>query len=384
MSTINLTPFGTNTSLITNADQGVLLSWQTNWTSTSQTYNVATTAATNVTSQTTTNYLVQPVLQAQDETFYGTFSTSSGTNMIKFGPSGNVQWSVPDTPQIATADGGVIGASGITYDSNGNASGETSLPTYSWTGAAYTDGPVNQIVAMYPNTATSFWAGGDANLPPGANASGTNTAYQSIEQTLYMRIFAPFYAFGPDPLANTGGYTPVVNPCLQYCFLGDNRSFTTKVDRGVVTSRINGFVTLRSPGVAPIDPKVYSDLTTAIYRTPPNNTGKSNSTIDMLGPRTGNHLQMHLRGADPLVPLAPNIDMNLFITSSVTNGQVCYSGNLIGDAFPDTEVFVVNSEGQATTLMTYATTDGPNSGPWTLWNPIPLSLGSFSNVCVPK
>jgi len=115
-------------SIITNADQGVLVSWETQisiWTGEvfepqSTTYYVAAVSGGSVIAQGTTEKLVQPVLQAQDGSFYGTDSDG----MIKFDRSGNIQWSVPnDSPQIATADGGVIGASGITYDNNGRATG---------------------------------------------------------------------------------------------------------------------------------------------------------------------------------------------------------------------------------------------------------------------
>jgi hypothetical protein len=53
--------------------------------------------------------------------------------MVRFDQTGNIMWSVGDSPQIATADGGVIGISGTTYDSNGHATGQTSLPIQSMT-----------------------------------------------------------------------------------------------------------------------------------------------------------------------------------------------------------------------------------------------------------
>ena len=47
---------------------------------------------------------------------------SGGAFQIAFDPAGNVRWVVPnETPQIATADGGVIGQSGTTSDQYGNA-----------------------------------------------------------------------------------------------------------------------------------------------------------------------------------------------------------------------------------------------------------------------
>jgi hypothetical protein len=127
---------------------------------------LATTSGGGLASLTETNIPGQvlpitPVLQAQDGTFVGTVSTGQGqTNMIGFDNSGNVKWSVPnDYPEIATADGGVIGASGITYDSNGNATGQLGpLPTYSWVGYAYQYGSVDQVSHTPPMPASSFWA----------------------------------------------------------------------------------------------------------------------------------------------------------------------------------------------------------------------------------
>ena len=330
------------------------------------------------------------MLQAQDGTFYG-----NGYNgMIHLDQSGNVNWSVPDdSPQIATADGGVIGASGITYDSQGRATGQiANMPIYAWTGDAYQDDPgqAQQLASTAPDVATSFWPGGDAQSSlPGANASGTSTAYQSIEQTLYMRIFAPWYAFGPDYLANINGFVPYVIPCLIDCFLGDNRTFTTTVDPHVVTARINGSIQLRFPGMVPVNSnhntEVYSDLTTAINRRPPN-TGYSNPTKTITFPTgqgSGNFV-LELKGADPLV-LAPNIDDYLNLTGNVTTepGQVCYSGNLSGDEFPNIEVFVINSKGEAKTLVTYATSYNRNAGPWTLLSPNQVNLVNFYSQCVP-
>jgi hypothetical protein len=123
---------------------------------------------------------IKPVLQAQDGTFIGTVGigpspgTVTQTNMIGFGGSGNVKWSVPnDYPQIATADGGVIGGSGITYDANGNANGQLgNMPAQSWIGKGYQVGSVESVAFVPINLATSFWA------IYGGNRSSNNTAVQ--------------------------------------------------------------------------------------------------------------------------------------------------------------------------------------------------------------
>ncbi|MGA8440662.1 MAG: hypothetical protein WB714_20725 [Candidatus Sulfotelmatobacter sp.] len=106
---------------------------------------------------------VQPVLQRQDGNFIGTVSTSAGSSMIGFTLSGSSLFNVlNDTPQIATSDNGVIGASGTTYDQGGNATGQLgTLPTYSWKGA-YIDGPVQSVADPLTNVATtigSFFGG---------------------------------------------------------------------------------------------------------------------------------------------------------------------------------------------------------------------------------
>jgi hypothetical protein len=109
-----------------------------------------------------------PILQAQDGSFFGTVGTGpqpgqiTQTYMISFNGSGNQNWSVPnDSPKIATADGGVIGTSGATYDSNGRAIGRIataqigSIPTLSWTGTAY-ESPLEQFASLQIPVATTF------------------------------------------------------------------------------------------------------------------------------------------------------------------------------------------------------------------------------------
>jgi hypothetical protein len=167
---------------ITNADQGVLLSWVDHeasggtfgsgaWVS-----HMATTTGTGVSMAMGPNApcqdsliaFVSPVLQTQDGSFVG--ECSGG--MVAFDASGNVRWVVPnETPQIATDDGGVIGQSGITYDPNGNATGRVgSLPAQSWTMNEYQTGPIEQVVFGPVLFAPSFWPF------EGGNPSGNSTA----------------------------------------------------------------------------------------------------------------------------------------------------------------------------------------------------------------
>jgi hypothetical protein len=87
--------------------------------------------------------------------------------MVAFDASGNTRWIVPnETPQIATADGGVIGQSGMTYDQNGNATGMMSLATPSWAAEAYSllSGGVADLVLPPPPYASSFGTVAGGNL----------------------------------------------------------------------------------------------------------------------------------------------------------------------------------------------------------------------------
>jgi hypothetical protein len=124
------------------------------------------------------------VLQAQDGSFYG---TDNNGNMISFSQSGNVIWSVPnDYPQIATADGGVIGASGITYDNQGRANGQGALPgTPSWQGFMYS--VVGDPVVDRTVPPTLFL---NANLlnTAGGNVAGTGTTLPGKDDPWSLRL----------------------------------------------------------------------------------------------------------------------------------------------------------------------------------------------------
>jgi hypothetical protein len=163
-------------NLITNADQGILLTWEVDGSpeATAQTATITNGAAATVgTPQVPGGEQVYPVLQAQDGSFVGTTCQGCAPgygNMVAFDASGNTRWIVPgDTPQIATADGGVIGQSGITYDQYGNATGMIAgLPVQSWTGNLYQDSPVDEIFADPYLLAWTFLALAGGEYSPGA------------------------------------------------------------------------------------------------------------------------------------------------------------------------------------------------------------------------
>jgi trimeric autotransporter adhesin len=182
----------TVSQVITNADQGSILTWEADapgycasttshptvcnaQVSAATTFGLAATSGGSLSTSATMSKLFVPVLQAQDGSFYG---TDYAGNMVRLSQYGNVIWSVPsDYPQIATADGGVIGSSGITYDGQGRATGQlANLPIQSWPGYAYAIGSVDQIDYSAITEANVFWP--FTNFWPVANAndSGNGTA----------------------------------------------------------------------------------------------------------------------------------------------------------------------------------------------------------------
>jgi uncharacterized protein YjdB len=206
--------------IITNADQGTVLSWEVDTQNycasgngggciksvpAASTFGLATTSGASLESSTTVNIpsqasAIKPILQAQDGTFIGTVGTGptpgtiTQTNMIAFGSSGHMKWSVPnDSPKIATADGGVIGASGITYDSQGRATGQVAnLPTQAWNGNAYKIDPGQAQRISYKPTeiALGFWTFADANQ------SGNSTA---AEQNEYPQLKSCYVSDNANP-----------------------------------------------------------------------------------------------------------------------------------------------------------------------------------------
>ena len=106
-----------------------------------------------------------PVLQLQDGAFAGTIYSGSDLRMVVYDSNNNLRWSVPnDTPKIATADGGVVAQSGIIYDQNGNATGQSPPYIQSWIRNQYQTTPVAQIAYPPFGQATPpYWSFAQAN-----------------------------------------------------------------------------------------------------------------------------------------------------------------------------------------------------------------------------
>jgi hypothetical protein len=116
---------------------------------------------------------MQPVLQAQDGTYFGQVDYDWDQNddfLAAFDQSGHVKWNKPGYyAQIATSDGGVIAQSysgqSYTFDANGNSTGQlASLPIQSWTENFYQFGSIDQKALDLPLPATpNFWSFQNAN-----------------------------------------------------------------------------------------------------------------------------------------------------------------------------------------------------------------------------
>jgi hypothetical protein len=325
---------------------------------------------------------------------------------------GSIQWQKtfpgaagPVTPLYATSDGGAVVTSTIPACPGGNIVTDAALPTqlacqgtddrdiislpyspqgylgtlytldqygnvtaqtadigrnYSWTNNWYADpaGTISRYSFPVLNITPSFW--------PfiGANESGNRVAL--LRETLYLRSFAPWPLFGPDP----------VHLCFTDCFKGDNRSFSTSTDSSV-TSRINGIVDFGLPGMVVISKRAYSDPSFDIAgRTA---TGKPTITASSNG---NGGLHVEVAGPNPLVFGAPDIDTKLDVRGQFGAAQTCYSGHLYGNAFPNSEAFVINSQKEAKSLITFATTEGRNLGPFTLYGNKNRDMGVFAVACI--
>ena len=177
-----------NIALISNGADGVLMSWDEAYyvdeghTGTDVPH-LTTVSSAGVSDASGPHILHQqqaiaPILQREDGSFIGLayvgdpYSSFSQWTpyMVAFDAGGGILWSVPNAqPQIATADGGVIGKSGITYDQNGGATGQMNPYTQSWTLHSYQIGSVEQIVKDAIRIATSWWPLSNGN----ASSNGT-------------------------------------------------------------------------------------------------------------------------------------------------------------------------------------------------------------------
>lgn len=337
-------------------------------------------------------------------------------NIVSAVNSGAITWTY-QAPQGNLNISSVLGGGGVAVsndelglfllDNSGNATATGIAASFvsltsSWQDAWYalnvpgTNGGVSNVALSASVDDGGPWA----ELEGNPNSSHS----QPLEEVLFLRSFARWANFGidPDPGPPLPG-TSVPTFCLSDCYAGDNRSFSTglndpnlyecapnfKNTTTTTTSRITGVVRFLLPQLAIVGKGcAYSDPSYDWL----GNTATDHPTI-FVKPNSGGGFHIEIAGKNPLtVPQAftPKIVTKLDITATLqaSSGQVCFSGPLYGTAFPDSEVFVVNSQKQATMLKTWATTLGRNIGPFTLSKYAlggkDVPMGSFSNSCVGK
>jgi hypothetical protein len=92
----------------------------------------------------------------------------------------------------------------------------------------------------------------------------------------------------------------------------------------------------------------------------PSNT---QATVPVGRPGQGFALTGTLAGANPLIAGSPDIDVQVNLKVKKRDGRLEFSGSLMGDAFPNAEVFVRDAAGDAMMLHTFETAGDSESGP---------------------
>ena len=156
-------------------------------------------------------------------------------------------------------------------------------------------------------------------------------------------------------------------------FDGDNRWFSTNLN---ASSRIGVELSLDSP-----DLKVE----TFSSGSSPSGFGPLRATASprvLVGWQPG-HVEVDIAGSNPLVPFAPDMDITFeMFGGGLSGGGLCVSGDMVGDAFPNAEAFVVNRGGVPTPLIRYISGGNRESGPGLFLPGLnSLPMGSFENVC---
>jgi hypothetical protein len=244
-----------------------------------------TMTAGTVSSDVVLSDALQPILQLADGSFVG----SGLGGMVAFDATGNVKWTTSGyNPDIATADGGIIGDVGGSYNGNqyipgpgstfdassGLATGQLPIfPTQSWVGNAYQNGPFASVLPQPVYVASSFSPMLGANFSPN---------YTSTYWTKKVTVIGWI-----DKTAITVPPTNSVNPTLVSdlndsfieCPLTLNSLRTG--DRSIITSDIdrqyaNAFLLTNSSNDTPPDDltpsvlkggnfRAYNEIQAAIY-----------------------------------------------------------------------------------------------------------------------
>jgi hypothetical protein len=182
-------------TLITDSDQGVLMSWTADERCGSGgpnvlvLFNACEAASDEHLTLITNGALASDVVWGHDlsrsvtldlQLEDGAFAATADSALIVFDTSGRIQWSVPGlSPAVATAGGGLaaVGANGYsTFDVDGNVTGRVaSVGIQSWLGDVYQYGSVIRV-ATPPIIPAGLWPQAQGN-PSGTGAR----AFRSLE-----------------------------------------------------------------------------------------------------------------------------------------------------------------------------------------------------------
>jgi hypothetical protein len=222
-------------ALISSGGDGVYLSWrygpfnQPHWTKISSA-GVTDGSGPLIPGM---DYAITPMVQRQDGSFVGLAvagSDNATPYMVAYDATGNVLWSVAnDQPQIATADNGVIGASGTVYDQNGSGVTLANVPTQSWRGNTYQIGSVDQVVSPSLLVALTLWA------QVGGNPSGNSTA---ARPSYFKLVWQNDCSSGVQPC---GFFVYPANPQVLPNLLVDATSQATMVKTAALNSLKRAF-----------------------------------------------------------------------------------------------------------------------------------------------
>lgn len=165
--------------------------------------------------------------------------------------------------------------------------------------------------------------------------------------TLHCRTFHPDEGFG---LGGMG-------------FKGDNRGFSFLTDRGRVTSRTGGIWTIDAQGATITQDEIYSDPSTAPWGTTSDYSTPAHAPTGTLlrstvspymedGLQTAN-LRAHFRGKNQAFTgsttvnniIVPDLDITIHVMLQIDRHRekMTITSNLLGDGFPNSECFIIDS-----------------------------------------
>ena len=92
------------------------------------------------------------------------------------------------------------------------------------------------------------------------------------------------------------------------------------------------------------------------------------------------YFELHAFGGNPLMPKAPNIDMQVAITAKVDGGRLDIHAELSGDQFPNVEIMLQDEAYERRMLATSETSGSAHFGPGSL---IGSAARSMNAKCKP-